>query len=83
MLYLRKPWARWFTIIATSSLIPIEVYEIVRKPDLTRVLVLAANVAIVAYLAAPGRVRAVTHPRHLMRDSQRASPGVSHHELGC
>src|SRR5258708_39032371 len=27
-LYLRKPWARWFTIIATSSLIPIEIYEI-------------------------------------------------------
>ncbi|PYQ82765.1 MAG: hypothetical protein DMG01_00320, partial [Acidobacteria bacterium] len=23
-LYQRKPWARWFTIIATSSLIPIE-----------------------------------------------------------
>lgn len=22
-LYLRKPWARWFTIIATSSLIPV------------------------------------------------------------
>jgi uncharacterized membrane protein (DUF2068 family) len=49
-LYLRKPWARWFTIIATSSLIPIEVYEIVRKPHLTRVLVLVVNAAIVIYL---------------------------------
>jgi len=49
-LYLRKPWARWFTIIATSSLIPIEVYEIARKPDLTRVVVLVTNVAIVVYL---------------------------------
>jgi uncharacterized membrane protein (DUF2068 family) len=49
-LYLRKPWARWFTIIATSSLVPIEVYEIVRKPHLTRVLVLVVNVAIVIYL---------------------------------
>jgi uncharacterized membrane protein (DUF2068 family) len=49
-LYLRKPWARWFTIIATSSLIPIEVYEIARKPDLTRVVVLVTNAAIVAYL---------------------------------
>lgn len=36
-LYMRKPWARWFTIIATSSLIPIEVYEVVAKPDLARV----------------------------------------------
>ena len=50
VLYLRKPWARWFTIIATSSLIPIEGYEIARKPDITRVLILAANIAIVAYL---------------------------------
>ena len=49
-LYLRKPWARWFTIIATTSLVPIEVYEIVRKPDVPRVLVLAVNVSIVAYL---------------------------------
>jgi uncharacterized membrane protein (DUF2068 family) len=49
-LYLRKPWARWFTIIATSSLIPVEVYEIVRKTDASRVLVLLINVAIVAYL---------------------------------
>ena len=49
-LYLRKPWARWFTIIATSSLVPVEVYEIVRKPDLLRVVVLVTNVAIVVYL---------------------------------
>jgi uncharacterized membrane protein (DUF2068 family) len=49
-LYLRKPWARWFTIIATSSLVPIEVYEILRKPDLTRLVVLVTNAAIVVYL---------------------------------
>jgi len=49
-LYLRKPWARWFTIIATSSLIPIEVYEIAREVHLIRVLVLVANVAVVVYL---------------------------------
>jgi uncharacterized membrane protein (DUF2068 family) len=49
-LYLRKPWSRWFTIGATSSLIPIEVYEIVRELHPVRVLVLLANVAIVVYL---------------------------------
>ena len=27
-LYVKKSWARWFTIIATSSLIPLELYEI-------------------------------------------------------
>jgi len=49
-LYLRKRWARWFTIGATSSLLPIEVYEIVRDVRPLRVLVLLANVAIVVYL---------------------------------
>jgi uncharacterized membrane protein (DUF2068 family) len=62
-LYLRKPWARWFTIGATSSLLPIELYEIVREVHPVRVIVLLANVAIVVYLlrrkelfeSAPGR----------------------------
>jgi uncharacterized membrane protein (DUF2068 family) len=49
-LYYRKHWARWFTIIATSSLIPIEVYEIVREPRPLRIVVLLANIAIVVYL---------------------------------
>jgi uncharacterized membrane protein (DUF2068 family) len=49
-LYLRRSWARWFTIGATSSLIPIEVYEIVREPRALRVLILVLNVAVVVYL---------------------------------
>jgi len=49
-LYLRKPWSRWFTIGATSSLIPIELYEIVRELHPLRVLILVVNVAIVVYL---------------------------------
>ena len=49
-IYNRKSWARWFTIVATSSLVPVELYEIARGPHPTRVAVLAANVAIVWYL---------------------------------
>ena len=49
-LYLRKPWARWFTIIATSSLVPVELYEIAREVHPIRVVVLLANLAIVVYL---------------------------------
>jgi len=49
-LYLRKPWSRWFTIGATSSLIPIEVYESVRGLHPLRVLVLIVNAAVVIYL---------------------------------
>jgi uncharacterized membrane protein (DUF2068 family) len=49
-LYLRRPWARWFTIAATGSLIPIEIYEIAREPRLLRILILVLNIAVVAYL---------------------------------
>jgi uncharacterized membrane protein (DUF2068 family) len=49
-LYLRKPWARWLTIVATSSLIPLELYEITREVHPIRVLVVIVNVAIVVYL---------------------------------
>ena len=49
-LYRRRAWARWFTMIVTSSFVPIEVYEIVRAPHVGRVLILLANVAIVVYL---------------------------------
>jgi uncharacterized membrane protein (DUF2068 family) len=49
-LYLRKPWARWFTIIATGSLVPIEVYEIVQEIRLLRIIILVINVAVVIYL---------------------------------
>ena len=49
-LYLRKPWAPWFIIISISSLIPVEIYEIVRELHAIRVLALIANLGIVAYL---------------------------------
>jgi len=49
-LYLRRSWARWFTIGATGSLMPIELYEILREPRVLRVLVFVLNFAVVLYL---------------------------------
>jgi uncharacterized membrane protein (DUF2068 family) len=49
-LYFRHPWARWFTIVATASLIPLEIYELVREPHPTRFAVLVVNAAVVIYL---------------------------------
>jgi uncharacterized membrane protein (DUF2068 family) len=49
-LYFRKPWARWFTIIATGSLIPIEIYEIWRAAHPARVIVLIVNIGVIVYL---------------------------------
>ncbi|MGA7218118.1 MAG: DUF2127 domain-containing protein [Candidatus Sulfotelmatobacter sp.] len=49
-LWLRKRWGEWLTVIITSSLVPVEIYEIHRHPSYAKVAVLALNVAIVAYL---------------------------------
>jgi uncharacterized membrane protein (DUF2068 family) len=49
-LALRKRWAEYLTIISTASLLPLEVYEIAKRPDAARIVVLLANIAIVAYL---------------------------------
>jgi len=43
-------WAEVLTVVATSSLIPVEVYELARHPSLNKVLVVLLNGAIVAYL---------------------------------
>ena len=49
-LWLLKRWAEWFTVISTSSLIPVEVYEIYRHPNAGKVVVLVINLAVVAFL---------------------------------
>jgi uncharacterized membrane protein (DUF2068 family) len=49
-LWLRKRWGEWLTVIITSSLIPVEIYEINRHLSLLKLGVLAVNVAIVGYL---------------------------------
>jgi len=45
-----KRWAEYLTVIATTSLIPFELFEVVRNPTLLRIGALALNIAIVAYL---------------------------------
>ena len=49
-LMLRKHWAEYFTVISTTALIPLEVYELVRRASLAKGVVLGLNVAVVAYL---------------------------------
>jgi uncharacterized membrane protein (DUF2068 family) len=50
-LLMRKRWAEYFTIIATSSFIPLEVYELTRRVSSPRLILLLLNVAVVVYLA--------------------------------
>lgn len=49
-LWLLKRWAEWMTIVITSSLVPVEVWEIWRRPNVGKVLVLVINLALVGYL---------------------------------
>jgi uncharacterized membrane protein (DUF2068 family) len=45
-----KRWGGLLIILATSSLIPLECYEIVRRPSLVRIAALVLNLGIVVYL---------------------------------
>jgi uncharacterized membrane protein (DUF2068 family) len=56
-LFLGKRWAEYFTVFVTASLVPLEIYEIVRRPTAIRVATLVVNVIIVAYLIARLRRR--------------------------
>jgi uncharacterized membrane protein (DUF2068 family) len=49
-LALRKRWAEYFTIITTSSLLPIEIYELVKHASLGKGFALLINIAVVVYL---------------------------------
>ena len=49
-LWLQKYWAEWFTVFATGSLVPFEIYEAVHRFSTFKLVALLANIAIVIYL---------------------------------
>ena len=49
-LWMQKRWAEWLTTVITASLIPLEVWELLERPNLGKAVVVVANSAIVAYL---------------------------------
>jgi uncharacterized membrane protein (DUF2068 family) len=49
-LWHQSRWAEYLTIVATSLLIPLEVYEITRRVTVPRVTALVVNLAAVIYL---------------------------------
>lgn len=50
-LHLKRRWAEWLTVIATSALIPFEIYEIIKEISTFKIVVLVINCLIVYYLA--------------------------------
>jgi len=49
-LLLRRVWAEYFTVIATSSFLPLEIYELVKRVTIAKAIVLLLNIAVVVYL---------------------------------
>jgi uncharacterized membrane protein (DUF2068 family) len=49
-LAMRVGWARWLTIVATSCLVPLELYELWRHPTFVRASILLVNIGVVVYL---------------------------------
>jgi uncharacterized membrane protein (DUF2068 family) len=49
-LYLRKHWAEYLVVIVTGSLLPLEIYELVLKIALWKVVAVLCNLLIVVYL---------------------------------
>lgn len=70
-LWMRKHWAEWFTVIATGSLVPVELYECIERFSWLKLAVLVANVLIVIYL-----VRVAMRPRegHAAKADPKADP---------
>jgi uncharacterized membrane protein (DUF2068 family) len=46
----QKRWAEYLTVVATASLIPLEIFEVFKHVTWIRVLLFAGNLAILAYL---------------------------------
>jgi uncharacterized membrane protein (DUF2068 family) len=67
-LWLDQLWAEYLTVIATSLLLPFEVYELVRRPSVWKAGGILVNVAIVVYLGYLLRRR--------VRERERVVPGA-------
>jgi uncharacterized membrane protein (DUF2068 family) len=56
-LLLQKHWAEYLTVVTTSTLIPVEVYELAKRFSTVKLAILAINVVIVWYLISRIRAR--------------------------
>jgi uncharacterized membrane protein (DUF2068 family) len=49
-LFLEKRWAEWFSVIATASFIPLEVFEACKHVSAVKIVLVIANMGIVGFL---------------------------------
>ena len=71
-LSLQKRWAEYFSIIATSAFLPLEIYELVRRVTLEKIGILIVNIAIIVYLIV--ELKLSRHPNNRPVESAGAKP---------
>jgi len=49
-LFFQKRWAEWFSVIATASFIPVEIFEVCKHVSIVKLILVAANMGIVGFL---------------------------------
>jgi len=50
LLWIGKPWGEWIVTIGLATLVPVELVSLEQRPSVGKLLVLAANAAVVVYL---------------------------------
>jgi uncharacterized membrane protein (DUF2068 family) len=74
-----RRWAEYLTFVATTVLIPLEVYEIVRAPTALKSITLVINLAIVVYLVLAKRLfglRGGHHAEEAIRTRDAGWPAI-------
>jgi uncharacterized membrane protein (DUF2068 family) len=74
-LWYQRRWAEYLTFLVTTSLLPLEIYEIVNHPTPFKVLAFLVNVAVVVYLLVAKRLFG-------LRGGITASEAASRRDLG-
>jgi uncharacterized membrane protein (DUF2068 family) len=50
-LWHNRIWAEWFALVTSGMFLPVELFELIRKPTWVKFLILAGNAAVVLYLS--------------------------------
>jgi uncharacterized membrane protein (DUF2068 family) len=78
-LWYQRRWAEYLTFLVTTSLLPLEVYELVHKLSPLKVLTILINLAVVAYLLLAKRLfgaRGGVAAEHRQRDADVGWPAL-------
>jgi uncharacterized membrane protein (DUF2068 family) len=74
-LWYQQRWAEYLTFLVTTSLLPLEVYEIAHRASVLKILAFIVNVAVVAYLLLSKRLFGVRGGGNALHELARRDVG--------